>query len=76
MTFREPRRSDYLGSQLREHMFKSLKQREVNLDLVRVPDPQNTAEYILTDKHNYLGELQRQQGLHHWGGTYLRITCS
>jgi hypothetical protein len=67
MTFREPGPSDYLGSQLREYMFKSLKQREVNLDLVRAPDP---AEYILTDKYNPLGELQRQHGLHHWGGTY------
>ncbi|XP_006456672.1 hypothetical protein AGABI2DRAFT_188516 [Agaricus bisporus var. bisporus H97] len=66
MTFREPKESDYLGSQLREYVFKSLEQREVKLDLVRVQDPNDVENYILSDKHNSLRELQREQGLHHW----------
>lgn len=69
MTFREPKESDYLGSQLREYVFKSLEQREVKLDLVRVQDPNDVENYILSDKHNSLRELQREQGLHHWEGT-------
>ncbi|KXN89518.1 Spermidine synthase [Leucoagaricus sp. SymC.cos] len=66
MTFRKPKRSDYLGSHLRKHIFKSLDTREVSLDIIRERDSAKIEKYILTDKHNPLGDLQRKQGLHHW----------
>ncbi|KAF9450143.1 spermidine synthase [Macrolepiota fuliginosa MF-IS2] len=66
LTFRKPKRSDYLGSHLRKHMFQGLAMREVNLDAVRVQDPEEVKRYILTDDVNPLGKLQKSQGLHHW----------
>lgn len=71
LTFRKSKRSDWLGSPLRRHVLQSLETREVNLDLLRA-EPSEREKYVLTDKHNPLGELQRQQGSHHWEG---RLFC-
>jgi hypothetical protein len=73
MTFRKPKRTDYLGSHLRKFIFQSLDTREVNLNIIREKDADEAQEYILTDKQNPLGELQRKQGFHHWEGIFLSI---
>ncbi|KAF9534772.1 hypothetical protein CPB83DRAFT_842919 [Crepidotus variabilis] len=65
LTFRNSKRSDWLGSPLRRHILQSMDSREVNLDLIRT-SPEERDKHILTDQHNPLGELQRKQGGHHW----------
>ncbi|KDR83895.1 hypothetical protein GALMADRAFT_236367 [Galerina marginata CBS 339.88] len=65
LTFRKPRRSDWLGSPLRRHVLQSLESREVNLSAIRVTS-EDAARYILTDQHNPLGALQEKQRNHHW----------
>lgn len=52
-------------------MFQGLETREVNLDIIRAHEPEEAKKYILTDKHNPLGGLQKKQGLHHWEGMFL-----
>jgi len=69
LTFRKPKRSDLLGSHLRKFIFKGLDSREINLALLRELDTEQAERYILRDKHNALGDLQRKQGFHHWEGT-------
>ncbi|KAF8165481.1 spermidine synthase [Crassisporium funariophilum] len=64
ITFRNTRKSDWLGSPLRRHVLKSLLTREVNLSAIR-QDPEND-RWVLTDQHNPLGALQEKQGNHHW----------
>ncbi|RDB19898.1 hypothetical protein Hypma_012759 [Hypsizygus marmoreus] len=67
LTFRRPRRSDYLGSPLRRHVLDSFLSREINLDLIRNPaNEEENSKYILTDAHNPLGKFQEEQGAHHW----------
>lgn len=66
LAFRKPNRSDYLGSNLRKYIFQSLDTREVNLAFIRETNPEKIEKYILTDKYNPLGNLQRKQGFHHW----------
>jgi len=64
LSFRETRKSDWLGSPLRRHVLQSLDIREINLDTVRSTPGDD--RYILTDHHNPLGALQEKQGDHHW----------
>ncbi|KIM46329.1 hypothetical protein M413DRAFT_441412 [Hebeloma cylindrosporum] len=64
LTFRQTRRTDWLGSPLRRHVLKTLEAREVDLRSIR--DPSEGNRYILTDKNNPLGILQGEQGSHHW----------
>lgn len=46
--------------------------RELRLDLIRPTiNTDSDNKYILTDAHNLLGKLQRQQSLHHWSSAYL-----
>ncbi|KAL1738465.1 S-adenosyl-L-methionine-dependent methyltransferase, partial [Schizophyllum fasciatum] len=65
LTFRKPNDSDFLGSYLRRHILFTLKDREVNLDLLK-GNAEEQKKYILTDAHNPLGKLQEEQGAHHW----------
>jgi len=64
LTFRQTRRTDWLGSPLRRHVLKNLATREINLSSIR--DAPGSNRYILTDKNNPLGILQDKQGSHHW----------
>ncbi|KAG5648859.1 hypothetical protein DXG03_000208 [Asterophora parasitica] len=67
LTFRNSRRTDWLGSPLRRHVLNSIPTREVNLDLIR--DSLNGEEnnkYTLTDDNNPLGKFQDEQAFHHW----------
>ncbi|KAJ3568828.1 hypothetical protein NP233_g5455 [Leucocoprinus birnbaumii] len=73
LTFRKSKRSDYLGSHLRRYIFQSLDTREINLAVIREKDPEMIEKYILTDKHNPLGDLQRKQGFHHWEASPARL---
>ncbi|PPQ63423.1 hypothetical protein CVT24_004933 [Panaeolus cyanescens] len=66
LTFRNSKRSDWLGSPLRRHVLQSLNDREVNLSLIR--ETPGDERYIITDNNNPLGPLQEQQGAHHWEG--------
>ena len=64
-------KADYLGSPLRRHMLSSLPMREVNLDVLRDPSKDRfDSQYLLTDSHNPLVKLQREQGPLHWRCMY------
>ena len=70
LTFRKTRKSDWFSSPLRQHVLKSLSEREINLDAIR---DKSADEPILTDNNNPLGALQAAQGPHHWQGGSLSI---
>jgi len=65
LTFRKTRKSDWFSSPLRQHVLKSLPEREINLDAIR---DKNADEPVLSDNNNPLGALQAAQGPHHWQG--------
>jgi len=74
LTFREALKADYLGSPLRRHMLSSLPTREVNVDLLRDPSKDGfNSQYLLTDSHNPLVKLQREQGQVHWKRMYSNL---
>jgi len=64
LSFRETRKSDWLGSPLRRHILQSLFMREINLETVRSAPGDD--QHILRDHHNPLGALQEQQSYYHW----------
>lgn len=67
LTFRVAILRDALGSPLRRHVLGIMPDRELRLDLIRPTiNTDSDNKYILTDAHNLLGKLQRQQSLHHW----------
>jgi len=63
LTFRKPRKADFLGSPLRRYVLSSLPAREVGFELLSGPKDDS---YILTDQHNPLGKLQDALSHHHW----------
>lgn len=73
LSFREARKSDWLGSPLRQHVLQSLDTREINLDSIRSAPGDD--QYILMDHNNPLGGLQEKQSNHHWFRMFLPIIC-
>ncbi|OCH94347.1 hypothetical protein OBBRIDRAFT_770124 [Obba rivulosa] len=67
LSFRESRRSDYLGSPLRQRILSTLPKREYRLDKILSEIPHDKRnQYILTDDKNPLTGLQEKESLHHW----------
>src|SRR5882762_6049628 len=71
LLFRQPLTSDYLGSHLRAHIFDSLSDREVNLNLIRGDlASEDSEKYILKDENNQLMAWQISGALEHWRGMW------
>ena len=64
LSFRETRKSDWLGSPLRRYILQSLAMREINLETIRSAPGDD--RHILKDHRNPLGALQEEQGSNHW----------
>ncbi|KAF8631168.1 hypothetical protein AX15_002507 [Amanita polypyramis BW_CC] len=64
LTFRESRKSDYLGSPLRRYILTSLEDRRI--DIGEILEAEGDSKSILTDQHNPLGRLQDREGHEHW----------
>jgi hypothetical protein len=73
MSFRSSVQADYLNSWLREMVFTSLAEREVDLGLMlSVIPPEEHDKWVLTILQNGLETAQKEQALEHWKGMY---TC-
>lgn len=69
ITFRPPREEDHLGSYLRQHIFRSLLQRELAFDTIlgRANDNHDPEDkMLLTDDSNPLSGWQEEAAPHHW----------
>ena len=67
--FRSPTETDYGGSHLRAMIFDSLREREVDLRLIR-GDTKNGDNWVLNDTSNRLMEWQKNEALEHWRCTW------
>ncbi|ESK94483.1 spermine spermidine synthase [Moniliophthora roreri MCA 2997] len=73
MTFRPPTSADYLGSPLRRHVFTTLMDREVNLNVLResmerIKNEEGKETRVLSRSEGYnpLGLIQKKQASRHW----------
>ncbi|KAJ8086884.1 hypothetical protein PM082_005709 [Marasmius tenuissimus] len=70
-TFRTPDMTDYLGSPLRKHIFTSLEDREVDLEVLRnttdrIKTQEGRETKVLSSSYNPLGKMQDAQATKHW----------
>ena len=63
---------DYAGSHGRAEIFNTLREREVDLKLVR-GDAKDGETWVLRDTNNRLMDWQRSEALEHWRSTCLLI---
>lgn len=65
LSFRSPTETDYRGSHLRAMIFDTLREREVDLRLIR-GDAKNGDNLVLNDTSNRLMDWQKNEALEHW----------
>jgi hypothetical protein len=70
LSFRSPTETDYAGSYLRAKVFDTLREREVDMKLIR-GDIINEDNWVLNDTSNRLNEWQKSDALDHWRRTWL-----
>lgn len=72
LSFRSPTETDYGGSHLRAMIFDTLREREVDLRLIR-GDTKNGDNWVLNDTSNRLMEWQKNEALEHWRCTWFSV---